>query len=114
MKLIETQKGGFKVTPTTTKASEFGWTEIEITSVKGALKVVGIQEMSDSEIIFLDPKAIVFASNGMFRKRASPEGKEYFEVRNTTGFQYIVDVCLYGELVVKAPGHCGIIHSISY
>ena len=101
MKLIETQKGGFKVTPGASSASEYGWTEIEITSVKGALKIVGIQEMPDAQIVFLDPKSLVFASNGMFRKRQSPEGKEFFEVRNTTGYQYIVDVCLFGELIVK-------------
>jgi hypothetical protein len=112
MKLIETQKGGYKTTATTQAASQFGWTEIEITSVKGALKIVGIQEMPDEQIVFLDPKALVFASNGMFRKRASPDGIEYFEIRATTGYSYIVDVCLFGELIVKAPGNCGIIHSI--
>lgn len=112
MKLIETQKGGFKVTPTAQSASVYGWTEIEITSVKGALKIVGIQEMPDEQIVFLDMKALVFASNGMFRKRASPDGIEYFEQRATTGYSYIVDVCLFGELIVKAPGNCGIIHSI--
>lgn len=114
MKLLETQKGGYKVTPTTQKASQYGWTEIEITSVKGALKIVGIQEMPDSRIVFLDPKALVFASNGMFQKRKSPEGNEFFEVRATTGYSYIVDICLFGELIVKAPGNCGIIYSISY
>jgi hypothetical protein len=114
MKLIETQKGGFKVTPTSSKASQYGWTEIEITSVKGALKIVGIQEMPDAQIVFLDPKALVFASNGMFRKRKSPDGTEYYESRATAGYSYIVDVCLFGDLVVKAPGHCGIIYSISY
>jgi len=112
MKLIETQKGGFKVTATSQSASIYGWTEIEITSVKGALTIVGIQEMPDAQIIFLDPSAIVFASNGGFKKRMSPDGQEYFEVRNTTGYQYIVDACVFGELVVKKPGHCGIIHSI--
>lgn len=112
MKLIETQKGGFKVTADTPKASLYGWTEIDVTSVKGALKIVGIQEMPDEQIVFLDPKAIVFASNGMFQKRKSPDGIEYFEERATTGYSYIVDICLFGELIVKAPGNCGIIHSI--
>lgn len=112
MKLIETQKGGFKVTPTVQKASLYGWTEIEITSVKGNLTLVGIQEMPDAQIIFLDPSAIVFASNGFFKKRAAPDGHEYFEVRATTGYSYIVDVCLFGELIVKAPGRCGIVYSI--
>lgn len=112
LKLIETQKGGFKVTATSQKASLYGWTEIELTSVKGQLKLVGIQELDDDVIMFIDWSALCFASNGMFRKRKSPDGIEYFEVRNTTGYQYIVDVCLFGELIVKAPGHCGIIHSI--
>jgi hypothetical protein len=114
MKLIETQKGGYKVTPTTTKASEFGWTEIEITSVKGQLKLVGIQEASDSNIVFLDPKALVFATDRLFHREKSPDGNEYYVVRGTSGYKYIVDISLRGDLVVKAPGHCGIIHSISY
>lgn len=112
MKLIETQKGGFKVSVETPKASIYGWTEIDVTSVKGALKLVAVQEMPDEQIVFLDPKALVFASNGMFQKRKSPDGIEYFEERATTGYSYIVDICLFGELIVKAPGNCGIIHSI--
>ena len=112
MKLIETQKGGFKVTATSTKASLFGWTEIEITSVRGALTIVGIQEMPPEYIVYLDPAAFVFASNGMFRREKSPDGNEYFAVRNTSGFQYVVDTCLFGNLICKAPGNCGIMHSI--
>jgi len=114
MKLIETQKGGYKVTPTATKASEFGWTEIEITSVNGALKLVGVQEASDSYIVFLDPKACVFATDRMFHREKSPDGNEYYVVRGVSGYKYIVDVSLRGDLVVKAPGHCGIIYGISY
>jgi len=112
MKLIETQKGGFKVSATTTSASIYGWTEIEITSVRGALTIVGIQEMPEDFIVYLDPAAFVFATNGMFRREKSPDGNEYFAVRNTTGFQYVVDTCLFGNLICKAPGNCGIMHSI--
>jgi len=114
MKLIEVQKGGFKVSVNSRSASIYGWDEIEITSVKGTLTLVGIQEMPDEQIVVLDPKAIVFATNGGFRKRKSPDGNEYFEVRATTGYSYLVDACLFGELIVKAPGNCGILHSISY
>jgi hypothetical protein len=112
MKSIETQKGGFKVTATQSSASIFGWTEIQITSVKGELTIVGIQEMDNSEIMMLDWSALKFYSNGFFKKRKSPEGREFFEVRNTTGYQYLVDVCLFGDLVLLAPSRCGIIHSI--
>lgn len=115
MKLIETQKGAFKTNATMTKASEYGWTEIEIVSVKGKLTIVGIQEMPDDVIFYLDWAAMTFFSNGMFKKRKNPSsGQEFFEVRNTTGFQYIVDVSLFGELVVHAPANCGIMYGISY
>lgn len=112
MKLIETQKGAFKVTATTQKASQYGWTEIEIVSVKGALTVVGIQEMSDSEILYLDLKAMTYFSNGMFKKRVSPDGIQFYEVRQTTGYFYLVDMCLFGDLVVTAPGNCGVMYGI--
>jgi hypothetical protein len=114
MKIIETQKGGFKVTPNATNASIYGWTEIQVTSVKGQLTLVGIQEMDDDVIFMLDWSALKFYSNGFFKKRQNPDGREYFEVRNVSGFQYLVDVCLFGDLVLLAPSRCGIIFGISY
>lgn len=113
MKAIETQKGGFKVTPTATNASLFGWTEIQITSVKGELTIVGIQEMDNDIIMMVDWSALKFYSNGFFKKRENPDsGQAFFEVRNTTGYQYLVDICLFGDLVLQAPSRCGIIYSI--
>lgn len=114
MKIIEAQKGGFKVTATASSASIYGWTEVQITSVKGVLTLVGIQEMDDDWIGAIDWSALKFYSNGFFKKRISPDGKEYFEVRNTTGFQYLVDVCLFGDLILQAPSRCGIMFGISY
>lgn len=114
MKIIEAQKGGFKVTANSTNASIYGWTEIQITSVKGQLTLVGIQEMDDDNIMMIDWSALKFYSNGFFRKRENPDGREFYEVRNTTGYQYLVDVCLFGDLILQAPSRCGIIFSISY
>lgn len=113
MKLLEAQKGPYVVTKSAT-ASLYGWTEIEITTVRGSLKLVGLVEMDNDVIFFLDMKAIVFRTKGGFKKRMSPDGKEYFEVRATTGYSYVVDVCVFGELEVNKPGHCAVIHSISY
>lgn len=113
MKLLETQKGPYVVTKSP-NASIYGWTEIEITSVKGTLKLVGILEMDDDVIFYLDMKAMVFRTRGGFKKRSAPDGREYFEIRNTTGYAYIVDQCLFGELEVNKPGHCAIVYSISY
>lgn len=115
MKAIEASKGAFNVVPNSNRASQYGWTEIEVGSVvKGSLKIVGVQEADDDIIMFLDWRALSFHSNGFFKKRVSPDGVEYFEIRNTSGYQYIIDMCLFGELVVKRPSYCGILYSISY
>jgi hypothetical protein len=115
LKLLDINgQGNYNVSVSDKKASIYGWDEIELTSVKGKLTIVGIQEWSDSEIVFLDPSSMTFRSNGFFKKRKSPEGLEYFEVRNTTGYQYIVDVCMFGELEIAKPGQNGIIYGISY
>jgi hypothetical protein len=115
IKRIEASKGAFNVVPGTQRASQFGWTEIEVGSVaKGSLKLVGVQEADDDVIMFLDWRALKFYSNGFFRKRRSPDGIEYFESRATTGYTYIVDMCLFGEIIVQRPSYCGILYSISY
>lgn len=114
LKLLQTEKGAYHSVGQQ-KASEYGWTEIMIGNVKGSqLSLIGIQEMDDDVIFFLDMSAMKFRSNGMFKKRKSPEGQEFYEVRATTGYSYIVDVCLFGELEVSKPGNCGVIYSISY
>lgn len=115
MKVIEASKGAFNVVPNSVRTSQYGWTEIEIGAVtKGALKLVGVQEADDDIIQFIDWRALTFHSNGFFKKRVSPDGIEYFEVRNTSGYQYIVDMCLFGELVVQRPSYCGILYGIDY
>lgn len=111
LKLLETQKGPYIVTEDA-KTSLYGWTEITIQSVKGKLKIVGIQEMDNDVIFYIDWKAMTFRTNGFFQKRKSPDGKEYYEVRAEDGFKYIVDVSLFGELEFRKPGHCAVIYNV--
>jgi hypothetical protein len=114
LKLIQIEKGGFHVAPNSTKASEYGWTEIMIGSPAGVmLKIVGIQEMDNDVVYFLDMKSMTFRSKGFFKKRKAPDGREYFEVRDTTGYSYIVDMCLFGELEVTKPGNNGVMYGIA-
>ncbi len=114
LKAIETVKGPFKVKEGSTTASLYGWTEIVISTVKGDLTIVGIQEMDDDIIPIIDWTSMEFVTNGFFKKRVSPDGIEYFEIRSVSGYQYIVDLSLFGEMMYKKPGHNGIIYSISY
>jgi hypothetical protein len=113
LKLIEVQKGPYNVVPNSRKSNLYGWAEVEVGSVGGQiLKLVGVQECDDDVIFFLDWDSVTFYSNGLFRRRKAPDGKEYFEARATTGYTYILDHCLFGDLVVTAPWKNAILHSI--
>ncbi len=112
MKLVESSKGAYKVSPGDTKASLYGWTEIVIVGVRGTLKVVGIQEMDDDVIMYVDWRALKFHSNNFFQKRTAPDGKQFYEVRETTGYYYLIDIGLFGDIVLSKPSYCGIMHSI--
>lgn len=114
MKVVEASKGAYNVQPGSKNASQYGWTEIKIGSVTNQeLKFVGVQEMDDDIIMFIDWRGWKFYSNGFFKKRKSPDGIEYFEVRATTGYQYIVDICLFGDLVCLRPSYQGILYGIA-
>lgn len=114
MKALESGKGAFHIIPNSQKVTAYGWTEITIMGVAGALKVVGVQEMDDDAIFIMDWSACKVHSNGFFRKRVGPDGRSYFEVRAATGYSYIQDVCFLGDLVLNRPSRCGILYGISY
>ncbi len=116
IKSVENKKGSFNVVPESQHSDEFGWEEIMIGSVyKGALKLVGVHEMDDDVMVILDWRALRFASNGFIQKVKHPDsGLDYFTQRATTGYSFIMDICLFGELVVKIPSYCGIIFNVDY
>lgn len=113
MALLEQQKGAYHIDQKGTRVNSYGWTEITIFGVKGQLEVVGIQEMDDDYILFLDMRAMKIFTNGFFRKRQNPDGREYFETRATTGYKYIIDICLFGDLVLLRPSYCGILYGLT-
>ncbi len=84
-------------------------------SVTGELlTLVGVQEMDEDVIYALDLSSMKFFTNGGFKKRTGPNGNQYFEVRATTGYSYLVDVCCFGDLIVHKPGVNGVMYGISY
>lgn len=113
MAILEQNKGAYHINQSGTKVNAYGWTEITVFGVKGSLDVVGIQEVDDDYILFLDMKAMKIFTNGFFRKRQNPDGREYFETRATTGYKYIIDICMFGDLVLLRPSYCGILHSLA-
>lgn len=115
MQLIQIEKGPYHVAPNTTKVSEYGWTEIVIGSPAGVfLKLVGIQELSNDALLFLDMRSFTFRTKGMFKRIKTPDGLEYFTVRDATeGYSFLVDNALFGELEVSKPSNNGIAYGLA-
>jgi hypothetical protein len=107
-------RGNYQVSVKDKKASLYGWDEIMLTTVKGDLKIVMIQEWDDDVVVYHDPKSCTFRTNGYFKDRANPDsGQKFYEVRTEDGFQYVVDKCLFGEMEHTKPGNNGIVHGLS-
>lgn len=101
---LESTKQAFNVIPESRKTSVYGWQEVMIGSVSGELlKIVAIQEKADDNIMFLDWDSITLYTNGFLQRRTAPDGLQYYQVRATTGFSYILDHVMAGDLVCKAP-----------
>jgi hypothetical protein len=115
MKQIEASKGAFNVVPGSRKTDLYGYDQATIVGIGGGnLDLVAVQECDDDVILFLDMSAFKFHTNGLIRRIKSPEGLEYFTKRTTSGYKFILDHELFGELVLKTPQKCGIIFGISY
>jgi len=93
--------------------NSYGWSEIQVTGVKGSLKLVAVPEMADDKILILDKSSMKLHSDGFIERRTAPDGKQFFESRDATGYKYIVDHRFYGDLVVNKPSNNAIIHSVS-
>ncbi len=109
---MEDSKGAFNIVPGSDKVESYNWQTVMIGSMWGALKFVALDHMPDDCIIVADWASFKFASNGSFRKHQDPDGNNYHKIRNTTGYQYVHDVFLFGDLVVHRPRKSGIIHDI--
>jgi hypothetical protein len=104
---------GRQFTAADTKVNAYGWTTIQVTGVKGSLTLVGVNELRNDLMFGLDWRGIDLHSNGLFERRKSPSGNEYYEERTEDGFVYIVDIRFFGELVVSIPANHFVIHGIT-
>jgi len=114
LKSLENSKGAFNTVPGKKASSVYGWTSISVAGFAGELELVAVQECNNEHILFIDPSSMKFASVGGIQRMKSPDGNEYFVERATTGYTYIVDHQLHGNMLVKIPQHNGILYGISY
>lgn len=115
MKSQQIEKGSFKVVGEP-KHSNFGWWETTIAATKSGetLSIVAVQEFDDDVIVAFDPGSVKIHSNGGVKKHKTPDGNEFFVVRNTSGYQYIVDIMFKGDAVWYGPTKNGIMYGINY
>jgi hypothetical protein len=98
----------------TDKAAGYGFSSIKLLGNEGSITLTGVRDMPDDKAYILDWDALGFHGDKFFERKRHLDGNEYFLVRNTTGYEYIVDVKFYGDLIVHRPSHCGVIHTIAY
>jgi hypothetical protein len=107
-------KGQFNITPGSRKVSVYGWQQIQIGSVTGDLMTLtALQEMEDDRVYYLDWSGFTFFSNGLIRRQEAPDGQQYTVERSVTdGFAYILDHCVFGQMVCTSPWKQAVLHSI--
>lgn len=96
----------------TDKKAGYGWRSISLMGPDGDITLTCIRDMASSEAYVMDWEALDFHGSKFFERKRHFDGSESFLVRNTTGYQYLVDIKFYGDLVVSRPSHCGIIYGI--
>lgn len=90
----------------------YGFRSIKILGPDGALTLTAIREMDNDIAIIMDWSAVELAGSHFFDRKRHGNNEEYFMSRATTGYTYIVDIRLFGNIIVKRPSYCGIVHSI--
>lgn len=116
MKKLEQDKGPYRTVPGSQKASEYGFTEIEIFGPKtGGVKCVCLPDMDDDIIIGADPKSMKFHSVKGIQKVKTPDGNYYTVSRDeNNGFDFVTDLYYRGDVIVSQPYKNVIFHGISY
>lgn len=92
------------------KKSGYGWMSLDIVGTDGQAKIVALREMPNDVVYVGDVKNCKFAGAEPF-KRKMYDGKEFYMNRGTTGPEYICDMALRGDFIVK-PAEWGCAYSV--
>jgi hypothetical protein len=114
MKKVEATKGGFNIIPESKKTTMYGYHKIQILGAGGnVLEFCGVKEMDKDKMYIVDPSTFKFHTDQLVRRVVSPDGDEYYTERSGTGYTYISDHVVYGDLVCDNPCGNGAVHSLS-
>lgn len=92
----------------------YGFSSCKITGPSGALKVTALREMDNDIALVVDWNSFKLAGMKFFESvKSNRSGESFFEVRETTGYSYIMDIAFYGNLIFHHPSYNGIGFGIS-
>jgi len=87
----------------------YGFQSVRLMGPGGALKLTALREMDNDIAPIIDWSSFKLAGMRFFEPVKSPKnGDVVFEVRNTSGYQFIMDVMFYGNLIFHHPSYNGI------
>lgn len=98
----------------TDKAAGYGWRKINVLGAEGEMEIVALRDKDSTNIPIVDWNSMKFHGSNFFDRKRHLDGNEFFLVRNVTGYDYIVDIRFFGDLVINKPSHNGIVYGISY
>jgi hypothetical protein len=88
--------------------SSYGSSSVTLTGPNGDMKLRTARGVPTNKAMLIDWDAVTIASRGELIKKANEmSSQDAFEIRNTTGYQYIVDKKAEFEVVVTNPQALG-------
>jgi hypothetical protein len=98
----------------TDKKAGYGWRSISVLGSEGEMDITAVREQENDVMFIQDWRGMKFHGSHFFDRKRHLDGNEFYLTRSAQGYDYIVDIRFFGDLVVSAPSHQGIVHSISY
>lgn len=94
------------------KMSGVGFSSLYIDGPSGEMKLTALSDMALDKAFVINWEDFCFAGYRFLDKVKDPDGNEYHKIRSTSGYKYIVDLVLQGELIAKKLSGSAVIHSI--
>ena len=77
------------------------------------LRVVGVKSMRDDLVYFLGDDTLRFSSLNFIKVYESPDGNKWtVDRQDETGFQWICDYSIYGDLILKRPAGAAVLYNL--
>lgn len=92
------------------KKSGYGFNSVDIVGAEGQAKIVALREMPNDVAYLGDVSKIKWAGAEPFKRKVY-NGEEFYLKRGTTGPEFISDMPLRGNFIVK-PSEWAVVHSL--